>query len=169
MVRLQQHPIRVEDLVQSVHGPSQGAVALFLGTVRDHNAGRRVLHLEYQAYPAMAAAEMERIRVEAIDSFGVPAVAIVHRTGRLEIGEVAVAVAVASPHRAQALEACRFVIDRLKETVPIWKREVFEDGAVWIEGAGESPSDAVLSPDPSPPSDPPRSPGSGPARGRGSS
>lgn len=134
MVRLQTDPIRSEDLLATVRGDGDGAVALFVGTVRDHNSGRRVLHLEYEAYPAMAEVEMEKIEREAVRRFGVSRVAIVHRTGRLSIGEASVAIAVASPHRAEALEACRFAIDTLKATVPIWKKEFYEGGEVWIDG-----------------------------------
>ena len=140
MERLQDDPIRAEDLVREVRGDGDGAVALFLGTVRNRNAGRRVLHLEYHAYPGMAEREMERIEHDAAKRYGASRVAIVHRTGRLEVGEVSVAVAVASAHRAEAMEACRFVIDTLKKTVPIWKKEYYEGGAVWIEGAGDTPA-----------------------------
>jgi molybdopterin synthase catalytic subunit len=140
MVRLQAEPIHPEQLVEQVRGAGDGAVALFLGTVRDHHDGRRVLHLEYHAYPEMAEREMARIEAEALQRFGVSRIALVHRTGRLEIGEVSVGVAVAAAHRAPAVEACRFAIDALKETVPIWKREFFEGGAVWIEGERAVPS-----------------------------
>lgn len=139
MVRLQHEPIRVEDLVAGVRRDSDGAVALFLGTVRDHNAGRRVVRLEYFAYPEMAEGEMTRIADEATRRFGVSTVAIVHRIGSLDIGEVSVAIAVASAHRAHAVDACRFVIDTLKDKVPIWKKEHFEGGTVWIEGDGAAP------------------------------
>jgi molybdopterin synthase catalytic subunit len=91
-----------------------------------------VLHLEYEAYVPMAEREMERIVADAIGRFGVTRVAIVHRVGRVEIGEASVAIAVAAPHRAAAIEACRFVNDTLKTSVPIWKREHFADGAVWV-------------------------------------
>ncbi|MDX1387675.1 MAG: molybdenum cofactor biosynthesis protein MoaE [Acidobacteriota bacterium] len=134
MVRLQTEPIRVETLVGEIRGDEDGAVEVFLGTVRNHNAGRRVLYLEYHAYPGMAEGEMAKLEHEAVERYGVSRVAIVHRTGRLEIGEVSVAIVVASPHRAPAQDACRFVIDTLKKTVPIWKKEYFEGGTVWIEG-----------------------------------
>ena len=136
MVRLQQTPIRHEELVHAVRGAADGAVVLFLGTVRDHNQGRRVRYLESHAYPEMAERELRRLEEQARERFGVEHVALVHRTGRLEIGETTVAVAVASAHRADAFEACRFIIDRLKQTVPIWKKEFFEGGDVWIEGQG---------------------------------
>ncbi|HVQ35532.1 MAG TPA: molybdenum cofactor biosynthesis protein MoaE [Candidatus Bathyarchaeia archaeon] len=136
MIRLQTAPIALDELVLDVRGDGDGAVATFLGTVRDHNAGRKVLHLEYEAYGGMAEREMERIAADARERFGVSRVAIVHRTGRLEIGEASVAIAVAAPHRAAALDATRFIIDTLKRTVPIWKREHFEGGSVWV---GEAP------------------------------
>lgn len=135
MVRLQDGSIDVAALLSETRGDGDGAIALFLGTVRNLNAGRRVLFLEYEAYPGMAEREMERIAAEALSRFGVTQVAIVHRVGRLEIGDVSVAVVVAAPHRAAAMDACRFAIDAVKVSVPIWKREHGDGGAVWIEGA----------------------------------
>lgn len=140
MVRIQAEPIRVEELCAEVRADGDGAVALFVGTVRDHNQGRKVLHLEYETYAEMAEAEMQRIESAALARFEISRVGLVHRTGRLEIGEASVVAAVAAAHRGPAFEACRFVIDSLKQSVPIWKKEVFEGGEVWIEGAGESPS-----------------------------
>jgi len=135
MARLQTPPIDVAALLASVRADSDGAVALFVGTVRDHHRGRAVDFLEYQAYDEMAEREMSAIETEAERRFEIGRVAIIHRRGRLEIGEVSVAVAVAAPHRAAAIEACRFAIDRLKRTVPIWKKEHFGDGSVeWVEG-----------------------------------
>ena len=137
MARLQEGRIDVDALATSVRTDADGAVATFVGTVRDHNAGRRVRYLEYHAYPEMAESEMRAIESEARERFGVGRVEVVHRVGRIEIGEASVAVAVASPHRAEAFDACRFVIDTLKRRVPIWKKEHFEGGAAWIEGPGE--------------------------------
>jgi molybdopterin synthase catalytic subunit len=134
VVRVQSGPIDVGELIETVRGDGDGAVATFLGTVREHNAGRTVLHLEYQAYTAMAESEMAKIVRQALKDYDVSRVAVVHRTGRLGIGEIAVGIAVGSAHRAPAFEACRFVIDTLKRTVPIWKKEAFEGGEVWIEG-----------------------------------
>ena len=139
MVRLQREPISIDELVAAVRGDEDGAVATFLGVVRNHNAGRRVLHLEYEAYEGMAESEMRRIEDESLATFEVSRVAIAHRTGRLEIGEASVAVAVSAHHRGEAIDACRLVIDTLKRTVPIWKREFFEGGSVWIEGPGDRP------------------------------
>jgi molybdopterin synthase catalytic subunit len=138
VIRLQSGEIRVDEVLAAVGAERDGAVALFLGIVRDHSRGRRVLHLEYEAYPEMAESEMAALAAAAERRFEISAVALVHRTGRLEIGEVSVAAAVAAPHRSAAFDACRFVIDTLKRTVPIWKKEVFEGGEVWIEGAGET-------------------------------
>ena len=136
MVRLQDGPIDAAALAAEVRGDGDGAVATFAGTVRNAHAGRRVLFLEYEAYAGMAEREMERIEREASTRFAVSKIAIAHRLGRLEIGEISVAVTVSAPHRAAAMDACRFVIDALKATVPIWKRETYEGGVVWIEGPG---------------------------------
>ena len=134
MVRLTRESIDLASL-QSIT-PADGALALFVGVVRNENAGRSVLHLEYEAYEEMAIAEMERIEAEARRLWPVSDVRIVHRLGCMQIGEASVAVAVASPHRREAFEACRFAIDTLKRTVPIWKKEFYADGAVWLEGPG---------------------------------
>ncbi len=134
MVRLTRERIELAGL-QAV-APGDGALALFVGVVRNENAGRSVLHLEYEAYEEMALQELEAIGVETRRRWPVSEVRIVHRLGRMEIGEVSVAVAVASPHRGEAFEACRFAIDTLKKSVPIWKKEFYADGAVWLEGPG---------------------------------
>ena len=136
MIRLQTGPIDLSALAADARGDGDGAVSLFLGTVRNVSAGKRVLFLEYEAYAGMAQREMEQIASDATSRFGVTRVEIVHRVGRVEIGEASVAIAVAAPHRAAAMDACRFVIDTLKTSVPIWKREHFADGAIWIEGVG---------------------------------
>ena len=116
-----------------VEGPD-GAVVIFDGVVRNHTRGRQTLHLDYEAYEEMALKQMHLLREEAIEHYGARDVAIAHRLGRIGIGESSVVIAVASAHRAQAFAACRFVIDTLKKTVPIWKREQFADGAVWADG-----------------------------------
>jgi molybdopterin synthase catalytic subunit len=118
-----------------------GAVATFLGLVRDHNQGRRVLHLEYESYDALAERALRRILEEAREHWPSTALAIHHRTGKLSIGEASVAIAAASPHRADAFAACRYAIERVKQIVPIWKHEFFEGGEVWIEGATADPAD----------------------------
>jgi molybdopterin synthase catalytic subunit len=140
LVRLQAERIRGADLLSAVGSDEDGAIVLFLGTVRLHNRGREVIHLEYEAYPAMAESEMARIVNQARRRYAVSEMALVHRTGTLKIGEVAVGVAVAAPHRAAALEACGFAIEELKRTVPIWKKEVFQGGEVWIEDQPKSSS-----------------------------
>jgi molybdopterin synthase catalytic subunit len=132
MIRLVRERIDVS-AVQHV-GPGDGALCLFLGLVRADNDGRAVVRLEYEAYEEMALPMIEEIAEEARGRFGVSDVRIVHRLGRLEVGEVSVAVAAASPHRAEAFAACRYAIDTLKARVPIWKKEFFADGAVWQEG-----------------------------------
>ena len=133
MIRLQVAPIDAAAIVADARGDGDGAVSVFLGTVRDVSSGRRVLFLQYEAYASMAEREMQGIAEDAIARFGVTKVAMIHRVGRVEIGEASVAIAVAAPHRSAAMDACRFVIDTLKASVPIWKSEHFEGGAVWIE------------------------------------
>lgn len=136
MVRVQQEPIDTAALLAEVQTDADGAVALFLGTVRDHNQGREVTRLEYTAYEEMARRELDRVRSLALENYEVTHVAVSHRLGVLEIGEASVAVAVAAPHRGAVFDACRFVIDTLKKTVPIWKKETFDGGEVWVEGGG---------------------------------
>jgi len=131
--------------LQSV-GPQDGALCLFVGVVRNENGGRRVLHLEYEAYEEMALPLMEELAAEAARRWPVSEVRLVHRLGRMEIGEASVAVAVAAPHRKEAFAACRHVIDTLKATVPIWKKEFYEDGAVWREGPGACAAEPITSP-----------------------
>jgi MoaE-MoaD fusion protein len=132
-------PLDLEALSQRVERPEAGAITTFAGVVRNHARGRRVLYLEYDAYRPMAESEMRRI-AEAAAARWECRVAVQHRVGRLEIGEASVLVAVSAAHRAAAFEACRYVIDTLKESVPIWKKEVWEGGEVWIEGEGEAAS-----------------------------
>jgi molybdopterin synthase catalytic subunit len=134
VVRVQHEPIDAQALMRAVRSDADGAVALFVGTVRDHNQGRRVVALAYSAYEEMALREMNRVRSRALTAYAVSEIGVVHRLGELALGEAAVAVAVAAPHRAAAFEACRFVIDTLKTTVPIWKKERFDGGQEWIEG-----------------------------------
>jgi molybdopterin synthase catalytic subunit len=119
-----------------------GAVTAFVGLVRDHNQGRRVLHLVYEAYDALAERALSRIIDEAREQWPSTVLAIHHRTGKLHIGEASVAIAAASPHRGDAFIACRYAIERIKQIVPIWKHEYFEGGDVWIEGATADPDDA---------------------------
>lgn len=145
-VRIVESPIDAKAVVASVLGPGMGAVAVFLGTVRDSSAGRRVLFLEYEAYRPMAERALAAIAEAMSAEFGPCRVTIVHRVGRLEIGDTSVAIAVAAPHRRVALRACAEAIERLKTTAPIWKKEHFEDGAVWVEGDPSAPG-AARAPD----------------------
>lgn len=124
--------IDVAALEASVADPGAGAICTFVGTTRENNAGRKVLRLEYEAYEAMALSEMRRLAEEAGRQWSIVRIAIAHRIGIVEIGETSVAIAVSAAHRAEAFEACRFAIDTLKEIVPIWKKEHFEGGEVWI-------------------------------------
>jgi molybdopterin synthase catalytic subunit len=130
---LSDRPLDVGAVVSRVAGAGTGGIVTFLGTVRDRARGRSIRHLEYEAYPEMAAREMERIAGEAARRWPGAKVAIAHRSGHLEVGEIAVVVAAAAPHRAEAFAACRFAIDALKETVPIWKKEVATDGEWWVD------------------------------------
>jgi molybdopterin synthase catalytic subunit len=126
--------IAVQEIAGSIRAPQDGAGAVFEGIVRNHTRGRRTIYLDYEAYESMALNEMEKLAQAALENFKVRDVRLVHRLGRLEIGETSVLVAVASAHRGPAFEACRWLIDTLKKTVPIWKKEYFEDGAVWADG-----------------------------------
>ena len=140
-------PLSLEPLVTLVvdRGPaigSDGAVTTFLGLVRNHNAGRRVQFLEYEAFEPLALRAFERISQEISSLWPDVRLALHHRIGRIEIGDASVAIAAASPHRANAFSACRYAIERVKQIAPIWKREFFEGGDVWIEGATADPDDA---------------------------
>jgi molybdopterin synthase catalytic subunit len=126
--------IDTESLVEGIKQPEDGATVVFEGIVRNHSRGRRTLYLDYEAYEEMALKQMEELAEQALSHFEVRDLALVHRLGRLEIGETSVLIVVASAHRAAAFEACRWLIDALKRTVPIWKKEHFEDGAVWADG-----------------------------------
>ena len=139
-------PLSLESLVRLVADRgdatgSDGAVATFLGLVRNHNAGRRVQYLEYEAYEPLALRAFERISEEISRHWPGVRLALHHRIGRIDIGEASVAIATASPHRANAFSACRYAIERVKQIAPIWKREFFEGGDVWIEGATADPDD----------------------------
>jgi MoaE-MoaD fusion protein len=132
--RITRQPIRSAELRRELVAPEDGALVVFEGVVRNHSRGRRTLYLEYEAYEPMAVRKMEEIGRELKARFPMDAVGMVHRVGRLEIGETSVAVLVSAAHRQAAFEACHHAIDRLKQTVPIWKKEFFQDGAVWAEG-----------------------------------
>lgn len=126
--------ILTQDILDKMKQPEDGAVVAFEGTVRNNTRGRRTLFLDYEAYEGMALKQMDSLAEQARTQFAIRDVAIVHRLGRLEIGETSVAIIVASAHRAAAFDACRWIIDTLKRTVPIWKKEYFEDGGVWADG-----------------------------------
>ena len=126
------------EMVAKVASPRAGAIATFHGVVRDNSLGRKVLYLLYEGYPPMAIKEMEKIEAEVRRRWEVEKFAITHRIGRLEIGEASVIIAVSSPHRKEALDACHFAIDRLKQTVPVWKKEYWEGGEIWIENPNGS-------------------------------
>lgn len=132
VIALTRSPIDVSAL--GAPARTDGAACTFVGVVRNHNGGRAVRHLEYEAFEEMALALMEEIAAEARRRWPITLVCIVHRLGRLEVGEPSVAVAVFAPHRAEAFEACRYAIDTLKATVPIWKKEFYADGAIWLDG-----------------------------------
>jgi molybdopterin converting factor subunit 1 len=127
-------PIDLQALRKNLERPEDGAALFFDGIVRNNTRGRRSLFLDYEAYESMALNEMEKLAQAALEQFKVRDVRLVHRLGRLEIGETSVLIGVASAHRVAAFEACRWLIDTLKKTVPIWKKEYFEDGAVWADG-----------------------------------
>ena len=125
-------------LVQEVSSDKDGAIATFAGIVRGQNQGKKVLFLEYEAYSEMALKMMGRIENEIRDTWGITGVAVQHRVGRLNVGETSVLIVVVAPHRDDAFAACQYAIDRLKKIVPIWKKEIFEDGEVWVESPVET-------------------------------
>src|SRR6266849_4225965 len=134
LIQLVRDPIRAPALIEHVRMGDDGAVVTFDGCARNESHGRRTCYLEYEAYESMALAKFHEIAAEMHAKFAIDRVAIAHRLGRLEIGETSVFIAVSAPHRPAAFDACRFAIDTLKRTVPIWKKEYFEDGAVWADG-----------------------------------
>ena len=136
MASVVQESIDLNRLIQLDEQGDPGGLVLFLGMVRNNTDGKEVVRLEYEAFESMALRELERVEGEARDRYEIQAIEIVHRVGTLGMGEVAVAIVVRAAHRAAAFDACRFAIDMLKKSVPIWKKEFFEDGAVWI---GEGP------------------------------
>ena len=136
MVEIVTKKIEIEEVLQSVQDPAAGGIDIFIGTTRNHSGGREVLSLEYEAYEPMALKLMNDIREEAKHRWRLKKISMVHRVGVVAIGEASVVIAVSSAHRREAFEACRFAIDRLKQDVPIWKKEVFADGEIWV-GAQE--------------------------------
>ena len=133
-VAITREKIELERVLAKIKHPEDGAVVVFEGVVRNHTRNRRTLFLQYEAYEEMALKQLDSLVQQAKAQFQIREVSIVHRLGRLEIGESSVLIVVASAHRAAAFDACRWLIDTLKRTVPIWKKEHFEDGAVWADG-----------------------------------
>jgi MoaE-MoaD fusion protein len=133
-LELVKSPIDFDELVRFVRAEEDGAIVTFDGFVRNESHGRATEYLEYEAYESMAVAKMQEIAAYLHEKFAIHRVAIVHRVGKLEIGETSVFIAVSAPHRAAAFDACRYAIDTLKKSVPIWKKEYFADGAVWADG-----------------------------------
>lgn len=136
MVEVTREEIDTDALTKSAGADTSGAVVTFLGTVRQDRDGKRLVSLDYDAYPEMAARKMEQVREEIMDRWPADEVSISHRFGPMKVGEVSVAIAISCPHRVEAFEACRYAIDRIKEIVPIWKKEVYEDGSQWVEELG---------------------------------
>ncbi len=134
LIRVTADVLQPEEAIAAVQTAASGAVNVFLGVVRDNNLGRNVGHLEYEAYPAMAERVMRELAEEAKGRFGLQDCAVLHRTGRLEIGETSLLVAVASGHRAESFEAGHWLVNEIKKKVPVWKKEVWDDGEAWIEG-----------------------------------
>jgi molybdopterin synthase catalytic subunit len=132
VIEISHGPLDPESITAQVRGDSNGAVVAFLGTTRDSTDGRRVLHLEYEAYQPMADQKLAEIVDEMRERWGIEDIAIAHRLGKLGVGDISLIVAVASPHRADAFAACQYSVDRIKQIVPIWKKEFFENGEVWV-------------------------------------
>ena len=139
--RVTLEPLDLVQTAQVVTSPDCGAVATFVGVVRDHNQGRPVRSLDYECYEPLAVKSLERIAAEAAVEWPGARLAIAHRVGSLQIGDASVVIAAASPHRADAFAACRYAIERVKQIVPIWKHEHFDGGESWIEGATADPND----------------------------
>ncbi|OON66976.1 molybdenum cofactor biosynthesis protein MoaE [Hymenobacter sp. CRA2] len=133
LIELTDQPIHVAAVLDAVQADGAGAVNSFIGTIRNRSTGRRVVRLHYEAYDQMAVHQLRKVAEQAMERWPMlQKVAVVHRKGTLEIGDVAVVVAVSTPHRAESFAACQYIIDTLKEVVPIWKKEEYEDGTVWV-------------------------------------
>ena len=143
LVAVTEAPLDLQALTAEVaqDGSGDGAIAAFTGLVRDHNQGRKVRFLEYEAYEPLAVRALDRIVEEARSAWPTTRLAVHHRIGRLDIGEASIIIVAASPHRADAFAACRYTIERVKQIVPIWKHEHFDGGEVWLEGATADPDD----------------------------
>ena len=132
LIHISPDPLEVDQLMNLVSDPSCGAIDIFVGTVRDQTKGKKVVRLEFEAYEKMALSEMAKLSDQASEKWPVQKMAIHHRVGNLVIGDIAVIIAVSTPHRNASFDACKYVIDTLKQTVPIWKKEIFEDGEIWV-------------------------------------
>ena len=131
-IQISPSPVNTQSAIDWIMSPESGGIDVFIGTVRNQTKGKNVTRLEFEAYEPMALSEMEKIAGQAFEQWPVQKVLIHHRTGVLQIGEIPVIIAVSAAHRAAAFDACRYIIDTLKQTVPIWKKEFFEDGEVWV-------------------------------------
>lgn len=131
-IQISYSPLNIQSAIDWIISPESGGIDVFVGTVRNQTKGKSVIRLEFEAYEPMALAEMEKIAAQTFKKWPVQKIWIHHRTGVLQIGEAPVVIAVSAAHRAAAFDACRYIIDTLKQTVPIWKKEFFEDGDVWV-------------------------------------
>lgn len=131
-IQLTENPLSTQTCIDVASSGGAGAINIFIGTVRDNTQQRRVIRLEYEAYAPMAISEMRKLAEQACEKWNILSIAIHHRIGTLHVGDSAVVIAVATPHRAESFAACQWIIDTLKQTVPIWKKEIFEDGEVWV-------------------------------------
>ncbi len=143
MIEIVNTSINVERVIDSVASPSAGAIDIFIGTTRNNSGGENVLYLEYEVYQDMALETINKLINEAYATWNLCKVSFVHRVGRVDIGEASIVIAVSSPHRKEAFEACRFLIDNVKKTVPIWKKEYFDDDYNWVEGEQNKKGDGV--------------------------
>lgn len=134
LIRVTPDALRPEEAIAAVESPAAGAINVFLGVVRNNNLGRTVNYLEYEAYPSMAEKVMRELATEAMKRFGLEDCAVLHRTGRLEIGETSLLIAVSCGHRAESFEGGHWLVNEIKKRVPVWKKEVWADGESWIEG-----------------------------------
>ncbi len=137
LISITREPIDAQAISDRVRKDTHGAVVTFTGVVRNNFSGKRVLHLEYDAYPEMAVKKLKEIAREIGDKWGLQDIAVVHRVGRMKVGEAAIVIAVGAPHRKEAFAACQYAIDRIKQVVPIWKKEFYEDGSTWVGAEGE--------------------------------
>ncbi len=131
-IKISADPLNAQLAIDWIMSPESGGIDIFIGTVRNATKGKPVVRLEFEAYEPMAVAELEKIARQAFEKWPVQKILVHHRTGVLEVGEIPVIIAVSAAHRAAAFDACRYIIDTLKQTVPIWKKEIFEDGEVWV-------------------------------------